>query len=126
MQDSRFNNSFKFTVAYRLLRVDGFEHVLRAESAISIADKHFKIFFVRNGKNNARLGIIASKKAFPSSVDRNRLKRIIRERFRQHNVKRCKTDMVVMARHEFPLKIDAQIENLERLFSQVESRCAES
>jgi len=40
--------------------------------AENIADKHFKIFFVRNCLNNARLGIVASKKLLPNAADRNR------------------------------------------------------
>jgi ribonuclease P protein component len=123
VQDSRFRLSARFTGTFRLLRVDGFDHVIRAEN---IVDKQFKIFFVRNYASNCRLGIIASKKVLPSSAHRNRVKRIIRERFRQHSIKLCKMDVVVLVRHDFSQQADAQIENLERLFSQVENRCAES
>jgi ribonuclease P protein component len=105
-----------------LLRADGFDHVIRAEN---ITEKHFKIFFARNCENNARLGIIASKKTLPNATDRNRVKRIIRETFRQHNIKICKLDMVVMVRRGYSQKVDTWIDNLERLFSQVENRCAE-
>lgn len=93
-------------------------------SAENIADKYFKIFFAHNAKNNARLGIIASKKTLPSAVDRNRVKRFIREKYRQHNIKLCKLDMVVMVRRDYSQKVDTRIDNLGRLFSQVESRCA--
>jgi ribonuclease P protein component len=104
------------------LRAEGFDHVFRGEN---IADKQFKIFFACNGKNNARLGIVASKKTFPDASDRNRVKRIIREKFRQNNIKACKLDVVVMVRRDFSRKADMQIDNLEKLFSQVENRCAE-
>jgi ribonuclease P protein component len=105
-----------------LLRADGFDHVIRAEN---IADKHFKIFFARNCENNARLGIIASKKKLPGAAARNRAKRIIRETFRQHNIKICKLDLVVMVRRDYSQKVDMRIDNLKKLFSQVENRCAE-
>jgi ribonuclease P protein component len=105
-----------------LLRADGFDHVIHAEN---IADKHFKIFFARNCENNARLGIIASKKTLPSAANRNRVKRIIRETFRQHNIKVCKLDIVVMVRCDYSQKVDPRFDNLERLFSQVENKCAE-
>jgi ribonuclease P protein component len=121
VQDSPSNISSKFTVAHRLLRADGFVHVIHAEN---VADKHFKIFFARNCENSARLGIIASKKTLPSAANRNRVKRIIREAFRQHNIKLCKLDLVVMVRRDYSQKVDTQIDNLERLFSQVENRCA--
>lgn len=92
--------------------------------AENIADRDFKIFFVRNYLNNARLGIIASKKSLPNAVDRNRVKRIIREAFRRHNVKLCKLDMVVMVRRDFSRLPDTRMDNLDSLFSQVKNRCA--
>ncbi|MBI2286664.1 MAG: ribonuclease P protein component [Nitrosomonadales bacterium] len=127
--DSRFSISAlpsslsaEFTAVHRLLRKNGFDHVIRAEN---IADKYFKIFFVRNGERNARLGIIVAKKTLSGAADRNRVKRIIREAFRQHNIKQCKLDVVVMARHAYPLESGAQAGNLKMLFSRVENRCAE-
>lgn len=96
--------------------------MIRAEN---VADKHFKLYFARNGKNNARLGIVASKRTLPRAVDRNRVKRVIRETYRKHNIKLCKLDLVVMVRRDYSRKVIALIDNLEKLFSQVESRCAE-
>ena len=129
MSDSQFSISAspsslsaEFTAAHRLLREDGFNHVIRAEN---LADKYFKVFFVRNGKSNARLGIVVAKKTLSGAVDRNRLKRIIREAFRQHNIKQCKLDLVVMARRAYPQESGAQAGNLKMLFSRVENRCAE-
>jgi ribonuclease P protein component len=122
VQDSRSSFSSKFTVACRLLRADGYDHVIRAKN---VADNHFKIFFTRNSKKNARLGIITSKKSLPNAVDRNRVKRFIRETFRQHNIRLCKLDLVVIVNRNYSRKADARIDNLKMLFSQVESRCAE-
>lgn len=122
VQDSQSSVSSKFTVASRLLRADGFDHVIRAEN---VANHYFKIFFTRNSKDNARLGIIASKKSIPGAVNRNRVKRLIREAFRQHNIKLCKLDLVVMVGRDYYRKADTRIDNLKKLFSQVENRCAE-
>lgn len=121
VQDSPSDISSKFTVAYRLLRADGFDHVIRADD---VADKHFKIFFIRNFKNNSRIGIIASKKSIPKSADRNRVKRFIREAFRKHTIKQLKLDLVVKVGGVKTRKDDLQIDNLNKLFSQVERRCA--
>ncbi len=123
VQSSQSSISAKFTVAHRLLRGDGFGHVIRAES---VADEYFKIYFSRNGGNNARLGIIASKKMLPGAVERNRVKRAIREVFRRHSIKICKVDVVVMARRTRTPKGGARGGNLETLFSRVENKCAES
>jgi ribonuclease P protein component len=119
--DSRFSISAKLTAAHRLLREDGYEHVVRAEN---IADSRFKIFFVRNGKKNARLGMIVGKKTLSGAADRNRAKRVIREAFRQHSIKSCGLDLVVMVRRAYPQDGGAQVGNLNMLFSLVENRCA--
>jgi ribonuclease P protein component len=120
--DSRYSISAQFAAACRLLRADGFDHVMHAEN---IADKHFKIFFVRNCLNNARLGIVASKKLLPNAVDRNRAKRIIREVFRQHQIKLCNLDLVVMVRRDYSRMVNTRVDSLDKLFSQVKNRCAE-
>jgi ribonuclease P protein component len=121
-QDLPSRNAFKFTIAHRLLRNNGFGHVIRAESVL---DKYFKVFFVRNEEQNSRLGIIASKKTLPSAADRNCVKRIIREMFRQHNIKAQSVDLVVMARCACPQERKAQNKSLEMLFSRIENRCVE-
>lgn len=130
MSDSRFSISAsqsslsgEFTAAHRLLRENGFDHVIRAEN---IADKQFKIFFVRNDKKNARLGMVVGKKTLSGAAARNRLKRIIRETFRQHHIKLCKLDVVVMVRRAYPKERGAQAGDLKMLFSRVENRCVES
>jgi ribonuclease P protein component len=121
VRDSLFSTaiSAEFTVAYRLLRADGFEHVVHAEN---VTGKFYKIFFVRNGKKNSRLGIIASKRIIPGAVQRNRVKRMIKESFRQHSIKFQQIDLVVMVRG-----IDtkaSQSEELKSLFSRIEDKCA--
>jgi ribonuclease P protein component len=123
VQDSPSNSSAKLTVAHRLLRENGFDHVVRAES---VSHKQFKVFFVRNSKKNARLGIIVGKKTLPGAVDRNRVKRVIREAFRQHRIMQCKLDLVVMVRRTDPHESGGQSGDLKVLFNRVESRCAES
>lgn len=123
VQDSQSNLSAKFTAAHRLLRENGFDHVVRAES---ISDRHFKVFFVRNGKKNARFGMIVGKKTLALATDRNRMKRVIREAFRQHRIKLCGLDMVVMLRRNDPQEESVQVGNLKMLFNRVVSRCAES
>lgn len=125
VQDSQSNLSAlsaKLTAAHRLLREDGYDHVVHAEN---ISDRHFKVFFVCNGKKNARLGMIVGKKTLSGAADRNRVKRIIREAFRQHSIKLCGLDLVVMVRHAYPQDGGAQVGNLKMLFSRVENRCAE-
>jgi ribonuclease P protein component len=120
-QDLLFSISSKFTAEHRLLRKNGFSHVMHAENVL---DRYFKVFFVQNEKSNARLGIIASKKALPSAADRNSIKRIIREIFRHHTIKGHNLDMVVMVRSNYPQGSNAQTKSLEMLFSRIQNKCA--
>lgn len=121
VSDSLFSavNSAKFTSAHRLLREDGFNHVVHAEN---IADKYYKIFFLHNGKKHARLGIIASKRTLPDAAQRNRVKRTIREAFRRHSIKALQLDLVVLARRADTQAVHGK--ELEALFSRLENRCA--
>jgi ribonuclease P protein component len=121
VQDSLFSSSasFEFTAAHRLSRAEGFDHVVHAAN---FTDKLYKIFFVRNGKKNARLGIVAGKRILPGAVQRSRVKRKIREAFRQHSIKNQQLDLVVMVRGAD--KQDSQSEDLIKLFSRIEDKCA--
>ena len=114
--------SGKLTVTHRLLRDIGFDHVVQAGN---VANSIFKIFFVKNEKKNARLGIIVGKKVLAGAVDRNNIKRIIREAFRQHRIKQSNLDVVVLVRHSFPLERRAYADNLRMLFNRIDHTCAE-
>lgn len=57
---------------------------------------------VAAGRDEAsRLGIALTRKLVPSSVDRNFVKRLVRETFRRHPVKARGLDCVVMLRGRF-------------------------
>ena len=125
VQNSRFNtfSAGCLSPEYRLLREDGFRHVIRAEN---IANKFFKVFFICNKRKNGRLGIISSKKFLPRAIDRNRVKRTVREAFRQHNIRACKLDVVVMMKLAYVQTLNNTIKNdsLVSLLSQLENKCA--
>ena len=122
VKDLPFERSTKFSITHRLLREDGFSHVIRCKN---VTDKQFKVFCAYNNRENARLGIITSKKTLHNAVDRNRIKRVIRAVFRQHNIKSCKLDLVVMVRNINPVEGQMRREGLETLFSRIKNRCAE-
>jgi ribonuclease P protein component len=51
--------------------------------------------------SHSRIGIALTRKLVPSSVDRNLVKRIVREAFRRHGIKGAGLDCVVMLRERF-------------------------
>ena len=59
-------------------------------------DRLFTVLYRANDAGGARLGMAIAKKNCPKAVARNRLKRIIRESFRQHQPTLGGLDFVVM------------------------------
>lgn len=79
LSDSLGNQSFPKSV--RLLQRSQFEAVMNHGQRTRV-DTTLTLFFLSNGLNKKRLGIIASKK-IGNAVIRNRAKRMIREAFRR-------------------------------------------
>lgn len=123
-QGLRYNyiKSAKFSKTNKLLRKSGFKHVLCADN---VTDKQLKVFYSSNPIENSRLGIIASKKNFSKAVDRNHIKRIIREVFRHHTIKACCLDLVVLVKNTYSDNNKINNSSLEVLFSRIENKCAD-
>jgi ribonuclease P protein component len=69
----------------------------------------------------SRLGIALTRRMFPSSVERNRVKRALREIFRRHPVKRAGLDLVVMFRAPFDARDREVMGEIADLFDQAGS-----
>ncbi len=69
-----------------------FEHKRRVHGAC------FNIHVAPNGLRHARIGLAVSRRVSKKAVERNRLKRIIRESFRHHRHRLGAIDYVVIAR----------------------------
>lgn len=61
-------------------------------------DGCFVVIVVDNGSRDPRLGLAISKRRAPRAVDRNRIKRIVRERFRVAAPDLPGVDIVILAR----------------------------
>lgn len=123
VQNSLCSNSNSFTAAQRIPRSEGYSRCLKSNV---ISDKYFKLFFVPNQLQKARLGIVVAKRYMPKSVDRSQAKREIRELFRIHEIKGFGVDLVVMARNAERTDKTACMDGLSKLFNRVAIRCAES
>ncbi len=60
----------------------------------------FTLFCCANGKMNARLGLAVAKRYVPLAVNRNRIKRLIRESFRCHQLDLTGNDVVVLMQRQ--------------------------
>jgi ribonuclease P protein component len=75
---------------------------------------HVVIHAVAGATGASRIGTALSRRHVPSAVERNRIKRIVRETFRRHAVKGAVIDCVVMVRHRLDpgLALGAEIGRL--------------
>lgn len=69
-----------FSRRLRLLRAAEFEAVMTYRCAVR--SRYFQVMSKPNELGHARLGMIVSKRLFARAVDRNRMRRLIRETFR--------------------------------------------
>ena len=82
----------KFPKTARLLKKSDF----RFRPYQKFFSERFSFYFKRNG--SGRLGISVSKKVLKKAVDRNRLKRLLREVYREKRDEFPKVDIHVVAR----------------------------
>lgn len=95
----------------RLLTAAEFQQVFtRCEHKAS--DRLMTVLAVNNGLGHPRLGTAVSIKAAGNAVKRNRIKRLIRESFRHHQLALAGLDLVVTVRHGLSVRSNSQILNI--------------
>jgi ribonuclease P protein component len=95
-----FNRTFgeveqTFARRYRLTKTDEFSSVFGFRRAIrgKLLMLHYQPR--PEGNTEARLGVVVAKKLLKRAVDRNRVKRVVREQFRLHRAALPGVDLVV-------------------------------
>lgn len=91
----------------RLTEAGDFDRVFK--SARRSRDGYFTVLYCANGLGYPRLGLAIAKKRVRRAVDRNRLKRIVRESFRQAKKQLTGVDIVIMAGGRAVAAINAEI-----------------
>lgn len=84
----------RFQIESRLTDTASFDRVFR--KARRSRDNMFTVLTTENNSCAARLGLAISKKHCRHASSRNRIKRIVRESFRQHRAELCGLDVVVL------------------------------
>lgn len=87
---------FGFTRSMRLVDSGDFKQVFAIGKRIN--GKAFTILYCFNRLNYPRLGIAIPRKHFSLAVDRNRIKRLIRESFRQWQQMLSRCDLMVLSK----------------------------
>lgn len=119
--------SQQFTKTQRLLTATDYSNVFDNNS-LRVSAKHFLILAYRSPDNRTgRLGLVIAKKNVKLAVQRNRIKRQIRESFRLKQDDLHQLDIVVLARRGLDQKNNTQIsDELTRLWNALLSKKAKS
>jgi ribonuclease P protein component len=95
----------------RLPDAEAFSHVFAKASRSR--DNLFTVLSRKNGTDHARLGLAISKKHCRKATGRNRLKRLVRESFREHAAALEGLDLVVLG------QADASLADNRTIFSSL-------
>jgi len=104
------DNGTSFSASVRLLKPDEYSRVFK--NPVRSSDRYLTVLAVNREESlidnsglaaekqasGPRLGLAISKKNAKRAVDRNRIKRLIRESFRQNRCKLPAIDLVIMAK----------------------------
>ena len=88
---------FEFPRCSRLLNAGDYRTVFNG-AKIKVSDRHLLILATPSQRPQSRLGLVIAKKNVRLAVQRNRVKRIIRESFRHQHSTLPNLDIVVLAR----------------------------
>lgn len=114
---------WRFPRQYRLLAAKDFNRVF--QHATKQSDRHLILLACANSQHYARLGMAVSKRQLKRAVDRNRIKRVIRESFRTRQAQLRGLDIVVLVRHGI-VKLDNEtvFYALDKHWDLVSKKCA--
>ena len=110
------STSASFPRSHRLLKADEYTAVLR-RSDVNKSAGPLRIRARKNRMRDARLGLVVGKKGNRTAVRRNRIKRMVRELFRQQSGTLCGYDIVVQVFAE--IEDDHLKRNLNKIFAEL-------
>jgi len=90
------DHNFSFSPELRLKKAEEFQRVFA--KPFKTSDKYFTILARQNELTHSRLGLAIAKKYIKRAIDRNKIKRAVRENFRTHQYQIDHWDIVVLAR----------------------------
>ena len=86
-----------FTKSARLLSSNDFQIVFN-DAPLRASHQYFLLLARKNALHTSRLGLVIAKKHIRHAVERNRVKRLIRETFRVKQQQLAGIDVIVLAR----------------------------
>ena len=114
MDDNRFPRSV------RLLTAQDFKAIFSG-AKYKASTREFLILAIPSTQDHSRMGLVVAKKGVKKAVARNRLKRLIREYFRQHQSQLSALDLVVLTRKGADQLTNTDIvRDFEKLFRRIQ------
>jgi ribonuclease P protein component len=102
----------------RLLAKAEFQAVF--DESKKISQRYLLALFKPNQQAGARVGIMVGKRAVSLAVERNQIKRVIRESFRDNQTKLQGLDIIVIVRHQCNILTKVQLrEGVEKLWQNL-------
>ncbi len=115
---------FPFDKTKRLLKAADFKPVFD-NAQFKISSKGLLFLSKHNRINNPRLGLVIAKKNIRLAVQRNRLKRIIRESFRLNQANIPNLDIVVLARKGLDAMDNSELQqHVAKLWQQLQHKAS--
>lgn len=123
MTGKRACSGEQFSRHFRLLKAAEYSRVFK--NPVRLSDRYLTILAVPSEKSFARLGLAISKKNARRAVDRNRIKRLIRESFRLNQHELPAVDLVIMAKPVTKSAENKQISHsLQEHWNRLKKQCA--
>jgi ribonuclease P protein component len=114
--------NYSFSRELRLLTPDDFQPVFK--NAIPAVSPHLTLLARKNSLDHPRIGMAIPKKHIKRAVGRNRIRRIVREQFRQQQHKLPAIDIVVIAKAGIADLSNQEINKiLDKLWRKLVQRC---
>ncbi len=88
--------NYSFPKELKIRKSSQYEEIFRKSNRLR--SRHFDILYVQNSLGYSRTGIVVSKKNVRSAVKRNRIKRVVREVFRNNKSLFDSLDVVFLAK----------------------------
>ena len=118
-------NGARFTKGARLLKPAEYSRVFK--KAIRSSDRLLTILAASNDLGHPRIGLVISRKNAKRAVDRNRIKRVIRESFRLRQLELPAADFVIMAKPVTKFADNRELfMSLEHHWNRLIKQCAKS
>jgi len=115
-------SEYSFSKKSRLLNAADFKSVF-SNAQLKVSCRHFLMLAVQGDGLYPRLGLVIAKKNVVKAVQRNRIKRQIRECFRLHSDLISGLDLVVLARKDADKLDNSQLaDSLKRLIDDLSAK----